>query len=95
MTYTLLRFAHVIGVTLMGAGLIGVWIADLRSRRGCRDCNGLRSGVEAAIDGELRVVDESEHAALVDYTAAVGFDRPGAPQILRNLAADFKRGNIT
>jgi uncharacterized membrane protein YebE (DUF533 family) len=39
--------------------------------------------------------DESEHAALVDYTAAVGFDRPGAPQILRNLAADFKRGNIT
>ena len=33
MTYTLLRFAHVIGVTLMGAGLIGVWIADLRSRQ--------------------------------------------------------------
>ena len=33
MTYTLLRFAHVIGVTLMGAGLIGLWIADLRSRQ--------------------------------------------------------------
>jgi uncharacterized membrane protein YebE (DUF533 family) len=39
--------------------------------------------------------DESEHAALVDYTAAVGFDRPGAPQMLRSLASDFKRGNIT
>ncbi len=39
--------------------------------------------------------DEVEHAALVDYTAAVGFDRPGAPQMLRGLAADFKRGNIT
>ena len=33
MTYTLLRFAHLVGVTLMGAGLIGVWIADLRSRQ--------------------------------------------------------------
>jgi uncharacterized membrane protein YebE (DUF533 family) len=39
--------------------------------------------------------DEVEHAALVDYTAAVGFDRPGAPQMLRSLAGDFKRGNIT
>jgi uncharacterized membrane protein len=33
MTYALLRFAHLVGVTLMGAGLIGVWMADLRSRQ--------------------------------------------------------------
>lgn len=33
MTYNLLRFLHLVGVTLMGAGLIGVWIADLRSRQ--------------------------------------------------------------
>lgn len=33
MTYPLLRFAHLVGVTLMGAGLIGVWLADLRSRQ--------------------------------------------------------------
>lgn len=39
--------------------------------------------------------DEVEHAALLDYTAAVGFDRPGAPQLLRGLLGDFKRGNIT
>lgn len=38
--------------------------------------------------------DEVEHAALVDYTAAVGFDRGGAPQMLRALAGDVKRGNI-
>lgn len=38
--------------------------------------------------------DESEHAALVDYTAAVGFDRSGAPQMLRALAGDVKRGSI-
>lgn len=39
--------------------------------------------------------DESEHAALVDYTEAVGFDRQGAPDMLRGLAKDFSRGNIT
>jgi uncharacterized membrane protein len=31
--YALLRFVHLIGVMLMGAGLIGVWLADLRSRQ--------------------------------------------------------------
>jgi uncharacterized membrane protein len=32
MTYSLLRFAHLVGLMLLGAGLIGVWISDLRSR---------------------------------------------------------------
>lgn len=35
--------------------------------------------------------DESEHSALMDYTAAIGFDREGAPQLLRS----FTRGSIT
>ena len=39
--------------------------------------------------------DESEHAALIDYTAAVGFDREGAPGMLRSLSQQFTRGNIT
>jgi hypothetical protein len=33
MTYPLLKLAHLIGAILMGAGLIGVWMADLRSRQ--------------------------------------------------------------
>jgi uncharacterized membrane protein len=33
MTYSLLRFAHLVGLMLMGAGLIGVWLSDLRSRK--------------------------------------------------------------
>lgn len=33
MTYALLRFAHLVGLTLIGAGLIGVWITDLRARQ--------------------------------------------------------------
>lgn len=35
--------------------------------------------------------DETEHAALVDYTTAVGFDRGRAPDLLRS----FMRGSIT
>ena len=33
MPYSLLLFAHLIGLMLLGAGLIGVWISDLRSRK--------------------------------------------------------------
>lgn len=33
MTYSILRFAHLVGFMLIGAGLIGVWITDLRSRQ--------------------------------------------------------------
>jgi uncharacterized membrane protein len=33
MEYDILRYLHVIGAVLMGAGLIGVWLADLRSRQ--------------------------------------------------------------
>jgi len=39
--------------------------------------------------------DEVEHHALVDYTAAIGFDRRSAPDMLRGLVSDFQRGNIT
>ena len=38
--------------------------------------------------------NEAEHGALIDYTAAVGFDRGSAPQMLRSAAADLRRGNI-
>ena len=31
--YGWLRLAHILGVVLIGAGLIGVWMADLRSRQ--------------------------------------------------------------
>lgn len=33
MAYDLLKLAHVIGTVLIGAGLIGVWINDLQSRK--------------------------------------------------------------
>ena len=35
--------------------------------------------------------DEAEHAALVDYTAAIGFDRQSAPGMLR----EFVGGSVT
>jgi uncharacterized membrane protein len=33
MEYELLKFTHILGAVLIGAGLIGVWMADLRSRQ--------------------------------------------------------------
>jgi uncharacterized membrane protein len=33
MTYELLKFAHILGAILIGGGLIGVWMSDLRSRQ--------------------------------------------------------------
>jgi len=33
MTFALLKLMHVLGAILIGAGLIGVWLADLRSRQ--------------------------------------------------------------
>ena len=33
MEYGLLKFTHILGAVLIGAGLIGVWMADLRSRQ--------------------------------------------------------------
>lgn len=39
--------------------------------------------------------DEGEHAALVDYTTAIGFDRQGAVNTLRSLSSQMLRGNIT
>lgn len=45
-----------------------------------------------AADGRF---DEQEHHALVDYTAAIGFDREGAPGLLRGLMGDLVRDRIT
>jgi len=33
MEYSLLKFLHILGAVLIGAGLIGVWMTDLRSRQ--------------------------------------------------------------
>ncbi|HKC96019.1 MAG TPA: DUF2269 family protein [Nitrospira sp.] len=33
MSYSILRYLHLVGMTLAGAGLLGVWYEDLRSRQ--------------------------------------------------------------
>lgn len=33
MTYAVLKLTHIIGAILIGAGLIGVWVSDMRSRQ--------------------------------------------------------------
>lgn len=44
MTYAVLKLVHIIGAILMGAGLIGVWAADLRSRQ-LRDLSAFSEAV--------------------------------------------------
>ncbi len=39
--------------------------------------------------------DEIEHHALIEYSAAVGFDRQSAPQMLRGLVSDMVKDRIT
>ena len=39
--------------------------------------------------------DETEHHALVEYTAAIGFDRKSAPERLRGLVGDMVKERIT
>ncbi len=41
------------------------------------------------------VFDETEHHALVEYTAAIGFDRPTAAERLRGLMGAMTRDQIT
>lgn len=38
--------------------------------------------------------NEDEHDALIDYTAAIGFDRQSAVSVLRGVATQFARGDI-
>jgi hypothetical protein len=33
MTYAVLNFVHVLGAIIIGAGLVGVWVSDIRSRQ--------------------------------------------------------------
>jgi predicted integral membrane protein DUF2269 len=44
MTYEVLKLLHIIGTILIGAGLIGVWMSDMRSRQ-LRDLSGFSEAV--------------------------------------------------
>lgn len=46
MTYILLKYAHILGAILIGGGLIGVWMSDLRSRQ-LRELHGFAEAVRA------------------------------------------------
>jgi uncharacterized membrane protein len=43
-SYAVLKLVHIIGVVLIGAGLLGVWLSDLRSRQ-CRELSQFSEAV--------------------------------------------------
>ena len=44
MTYEVLKLLHIVGAILIGGGLIGVWVADMRSRQ-LRDLSAFSEAV--------------------------------------------------
>ncbi len=46
MTYAILKFIHILGAVLIGSGLVGVWVSDLRSRQ-LRDLNTFAESVRS------------------------------------------------
>jgi len=91
MTYSLLRFGHLVGLMIMGAGLIGMWVLDFRSRN-VRDLalfadeeEAVRFGADQA--GALSRSAESigKHVAtqlLDDLKSGATVDRYAADQII-------------
>ncbi|GEM19563.1 DUF2269 family protein [Nitrosococcus oceani] len=65
MIYTLLKFAHILGAIIIGAGLIGVWVADLRSRQ-LRELNAFSEAV-AKYRGILRWCHCARNPAFVGF----------------------------
>jgi len=78
MAYPILRYMHLLGLTLMSAGLIGVWYTDLRSRQ-VRDLPVFAEAVR-------------QIAVFYDCTGKIMFDSgkveiPFAAEVFRPLTA--------
>jgi uncharacterized membrane protein YebE (DUF533 family) len=77
----------------LSKGELVAYLADRSGQFSQQQKVGLLKALMAVFVADGRF-DEAEHAALIDYTAAVGFDRASAPQMLRGVAGDLRRGNI-
>lgn len=100
MTYNLLKFGHILGAILMGAGLVGVWMADLRSRQ----LHDLRQFAEAVrniavfydglvVPGALLLLASGTWMIIAYYE---GFDFLGIPWLAGMVIlflAEFIEGN--
>jgi uncharacterized tellurite resistance protein B-like protein len=90
--------AEAMGAAFAGAALSKAELVDYLAMRADKFSHAQKTALLKALlnvfvaDGRF---DEREHHALLDYTAAIGFDRQSAPQRLRALLDDMVKDRIT
>ena len=90
--------ASAVDAAFAGAGLAKAELVDYLAERAPRFSHAQKTALLKALlavfvaDGRF---DESEHHALVEYTAAIGFDRKSAPERLRGLVGDMVKERIS
>ena len=100
MTYAVLKLIHIIGVMLIGAGLLGVWISDIRSRQ-CRELPQFSEAVRniavfydgLVIPGALLLLTSGTWL-IADFFGGWGFlDAPWLAGMVLLFAFEFVEGN--
>jgi uncharacterized membrane protein len=99
-TYPLLKFLHLLGLTLMGAGLIGVWYADLRSRQ-ARELPVFAEAVRTiavlydglVVPGALLLLASGTWLIVIAYGAWAFLGMPWLAGMVALFAFEFIEGN--
>lgn len=100
MTYNLLKFGHILGAILMGAGLVGVWMADLRSRQ-LRDLQQFAEAVRniavfydgLVVPGALILLASGAWMITGFYGGAAFLDLPWLAGMVILFLIEFVEGN--
>jgi hypothetical protein len=101
-TYPVLKFFHLLGLTLIGAGLIGVWYADLRSRQlrelalfaeAVRSIAVLYDGL--VIPGALLLLGSGTWLIVTVYGGWAFLGMPWLSGMVLLFAFEFVEGNTT
>lgn len=100
MTYAVLKLVHIIGAILIGAGLVGVWVSDMRSRQ-CRELSQFSEAVRSiaifydglVIPGALLLL-ASGTWLIVEFFGGWGFlNAPWLAGMVFLFAFEFIEGN--
>jgi uncharacterized membrane protein len=100
MTYPVLKLVHIVGAILIGAGLIGVWISDMRSRQ-CRELPQFSEAVRniavfydgLVVPGALLLVGSGTWL-IVEFFGGWGFlNSPWLTGMVVLFAFEFIEGN--
>lgn len=100
MTYNLLKFGHILGAILMGAGLVGVWMADLRSRQ-LRDLRQFAEAVRniavfydgLVVPGALLLLASGTWMIVAFYGGSAFLEIPWLAGMVVLFLAEFIEGN--